>query len=395
MSEKKYYWIKLKTDFFNQEAIDLLLSQPNGCQYVVLYQMLCLQTANTGGEMISRVGEMIIPYNVEKIARDTKYFDSDTVAVALELFKKLGLIYQEEDGILKIADSLRMVGSESANRDAIKKREYRLRQKIKDAEADKLGDKKEDKLVDKKGTKCPTEYRDKSIEYRVKSIDIDKDKEYRENIPIKTNKIPYNFSVTTNTLERKGASVFKKPKIEELEEFRNQNKLDTVDPATFYNYYESNGWKVGKQPMRSWQAAMRNWHSRNLKEKPNERLRFYQSPQSNPDDSPYEPEPTEDIRPWRDFFDDWERIIGMRPSQTVGNVKSAKLLKEEVDPEALQALLVALAMRGKTGYLTKEIKSISTPADLLRNKEKVWAFYQEHREQWQWQMSLRKSAGLD
>lgn len=51
---KKYYWIKLRTDFFNQETIDFLLSQQNGCEYVVLYQMLCLQTANTGGSLINQ-----------------------------------------------------------------------------------------------------------------------------------------------------------------------------------------------------------------------------------------------------------------------------------------------------------------------------------------------------
>ena len=93
MSEqKRYYWIKLKTDFFNQETIDFLLSQENGCQYIVLYQMLCLNTANNNGEMATRIGEMIIPYDINKIVRDTKYFTFDTVAVALELFKKLGLI---------------------------------------------------------------------------------------------------------------------------------------------------------------------------------------------------------------------------------------------------------------------------------------------------------------
>ena len=93
MAEKRYYWIKLKTDFFNQEAIDFLMSQDNGCEYIVLYQMLCLQTANNGGEMSTRIGEMIVPYDVKKVVRDTKYFDSDTVIVALELFKRLGLIY--------------------------------------------------------------------------------------------------------------------------------------------------------------------------------------------------------------------------------------------------------------------------------------------------------------
>ena len=71
---KRYYWIKLKTDFFNQQTIDFLLSQKNGCEYIVLYQMLCLNTANNNGEMCSKIGEMIVPYNVEKIVRDTKYF---------------------------------------------------------------------------------------------------------------------------------------------------------------------------------------------------------------------------------------------------------------------------------------------------------------------------------
>ena len=167
MSEqKRYYWIKLKTDFFNQEAVDLLLSQPNGCQYVVLYQMLCLNTANNNGEMTTRVGEMIVPYNIDKIVRDTKYFDHDTVTVALELFKRLGLIYQEENGVLRITDSVKMVGYESANREAIKKREYRMRKKIEDISGDK------------KGTNCPTEI---EIRDRVKRLDIDKDNKVKIN----------------------------------------------------------------------------------------------------------------------------------------------------------------------------------------------------------------------
>ena len=125
--QKRYYWIKLKTDFFNQETIDFLLSQENGCQYIVLYQMLCLNTANNNGEMATRIGEMIVPYDINKIVRDTKYFTFDTVAVALELFKKLGLIYQEEGEVLKISNFEDMVGSETSS--AKRVREYRERQK--------------------------------------------------------------------------------------------------------------------------------------------------------------------------------------------------------------------------------------------------------------------------
>ena len=125
---KRYYWIKLKTDFFNQQTIDFLLSQKNGCEYIVLYQMLCLNTANNNGEMCSKIGEMIVPYNVEKIVRDTKYFDFDTVTIALELFKKLGLIYEENDKILKISNFDEMVGSEVSS--AKRVREYRAKKAL-------------------------------------------------------------------------------------------------------------------------------------------------------------------------------------------------------------------------------------------------------------------------
>lgn len=121
MAEKRYYWIKLKTDFFNQDAIDFLMGQDNGCEYIVLYQMLCLQTANNNGRMATEIGEIIAPYDVKKIVRDTKYFDADTVMVALELFMKLGLIYREEDSALQIANFDELVGSECASAHRVRK----------------------------------------------------------------------------------------------------------------------------------------------------------------------------------------------------------------------------------------------------------------------------------
>lgn len=116
MAEKNgnYYWIKLKTDFFSEDSpIDFLLSQPNGSEYVVLYIKLCLATANTGGQLYQKIGEMIIPYNIEKIQRDMKFFSLDTVRVALEMYKQLGLVYKNENGVLAIANHSDMVGTES------------------------------------------------------------------------------------------------------------------------------------------------------------------------------------------------------------------------------------------------------------------------------------------
>jgi hypothetical protein len=89
--------------------------------------MLCLNTANNDGKLATNIGEMIVPYDVNKIVRDTKYFDFDTVTVALELFKKLGLVYEEEDRILKITNFNEMVGSETSG--AKRVREHRERKK--------------------------------------------------------------------------------------------------------------------------------------------------------------------------------------------------------------------------------------------------------------------------
>jgi len=213
MSEnKRYYWIKLKTDFFNQETIDFLLSQENGCKYVVLYQMLCLQAANNNGELSSKIGEVIIPYDIEKITRDTKYFNFDTVVVALDLFKKLGLIYEEEDKILKISNFDEMVGSEVSS--AKRVREYRERQKA---------------------LQCNTNVT-QEIEYRDKILDIDINK--KEKINKKES--------------------FVKPTLEEVERYCFERNND-IDPQSFIDFYESKGWLIGKTKMKDWKAAIRTW----------------------------------------------------------------------------------------------------------------------------------------
>ena len=110
---KKFYWIKIKDSFMTSDKVDFLMSQKNGANYVVLYQMLCLKTINTNGEMSRSLGEIIMPFDETKIQRDCKYFEIDTIRVALELYKKLGMVYTNDNGILQITDFSNMVGSET------------------------------------------------------------------------------------------------------------------------------------------------------------------------------------------------------------------------------------------------------------------------------------------
>lgn len=112
--DKRFYWVKLDYRRFETGGdLDFLMGQKGGAEYVVLYMMLCLNTRNTQGEFVSRLGEVVIPYDVDKIVRDCKYFSRDTVMVALELYRQLGLVYVTDGGTMRIANFDDVVGSES------------------------------------------------------------------------------------------------------------------------------------------------------------------------------------------------------------------------------------------------------------------------------------------
>ena len=110
---KRFYWMKLKENFMTSDTIDYFMSQPDGANYVVLYQMLCLKTINTNGRLSRQIGEVVIKYDISKIQRDLKWFSADTIRVALNLYKAFGLVYEDVDGTLVLTDHRNLVGSET------------------------------------------------------------------------------------------------------------------------------------------------------------------------------------------------------------------------------------------------------------------------------------------
>lgn len=58
---------------------------------------------------------------------------------------------------------------------------------------------------------------------------------------------------------------FQKPTIEEIKEYVSK-KSYTFSPEAFFNFYESNGWKVGKNSMKDWKAACKTWQQREPKQ---------------------------------------------------------------------------------------------------------------------------------
>jgi len=109
---KKYYWMKLKEDFFDDDAIEWLEEQPNGKEYSLFYLKLCLKSLKTNGLLIRNVGSILVPYDTKKLAEITKT-DFDTAAVAMELLKTIGLVEILEGGEICLPRMEEMIGPET------------------------------------------------------------------------------------------------------------------------------------------------------------------------------------------------------------------------------------------------------------------------------------------
>ena len=131
---KKYYWLKLKEDFFEEDTISWLEEQDNGVYYSNFYLKLCLKSLKTGGVLIRNVGEILIPYDISKLAEITRV-NKDTAIVAMELFKRIGLVQILENGEIYLSQLNNMVGAET--KAAERMRKSRANKQLKASPSDK------------------------------------------------------------------------------------------------------------------------------------------------------------------------------------------------------------------------------------------------------------------
>jgi hypothetical protein len=81
----------------------------------------------------------------------------------------------------------------------------------------------------------------------------------------KNNKEDKNYKEEKNNREGKSRA-FTAPSIEDISQYCRERN-NGVDPQTFFDFYESKGWMVGKNKMKDWKAAVRTWEKRE-REKP-------------------------------------------------------------------------------------------------------------------------------
>ena len=303
MSEpKRYFWLKLHKDFFQRKEIKRLRKIAGGDTYTIIYLKMLLRSIMSDGKLYF---DGLEDDFASELALDLDEKE-ENVQITIQYLLKSGLLEMCSDEEYYLPDTKNSTGCETAAASRMRKCRAKKEQlkcnnvthmlqngygeiekdieidkelyKEKDIDIDTLSlceqkslihdiwedafdlitanvKKSLDNLVDEYGaviTKQAILDAKKQGKSHIKYVEgVLKNKMLEENIP-------------ANNPKRKR---FVKPTTSEIEQYcieRNNN----VNAEQFFDYYESNGWKVGKNSMKDWKAAVRTWE-RSEYRKPN------------------------------------------------------------------------------------------------------------------------------
>lgn len=122
---KKYYWLKLKRDFFKRHDIRIIEEMPNGKDYILFYLKLLLESIDHDGTL--RFSDAI-PYNEQMLSVVTNT-NIDIVRSAMKIFTELNMMEILDDGTFYMAEVHRMIGSAVDNDNANRQRRFREKKK--------------------------------------------------------------------------------------------------------------------------------------------------------------------------------------------------------------------------------------------------------------------------
>ena len=225
---KKYYYLRLKDNFFDSDELKILESMKDGYLYSNILLKLYLRSLKNDGKLV--VNERI-PYSADMLASVTGH-QVGTIKQALSVFKDLGLIDVLDNGAIYMLDIQNFIGKGSSEAD--RKREYRQR-----IEADRTNVQTNLRQISDKSTP---------------EIEIEIEKEIEKEID--------NKCASTKQKRKR----FVKPTISDIEQYCSEKNI-SINAQQFIDYYESNGWKVGRNSMKDWQATVRRWASNNYGKK--------------------------------------------------------------------------------------------------------------------------------
>jgi predicted phage replisome organizer/uncharacterized phage protein (TIGR02220 family) len=156
---KKYYYLKLKDNFFDSDSMIVLESMPDGYLYSNILLKLYLRSLKNEGKLMFNDR---IPYNSTILAQVVRH-NVGVVEKALKIFKELDLIEIMDNGAIYILDIQNFIGHSSSEADRI--REYR----------NKVNDEKDVQMLQQTYDKCTPEI----------EIELEKELKLKKDIDIK------------------------------------------------------------------------------------------------------------------------------------------------------------------------------------------------------------------
>lgn len=237
---KKYYYLKLKDNFFDSDEMIILESMPDGYIYSNILLKLYLRSLKYQGRLMFNDK---IPFNSTMLAQVTRHSVGD-VEKSIRIFNDLGLIEVLDNGAIYLADIQNFIGESSTEAD--RKRGYRQRIEL-EKQALLTGGQMSDKCPDKN----PPE-----IEIELEK-DIEIEKEIKKE-PKKKNTTRHKYGEYKNVL-------LSDDQLEKLKsEFPDdwEQRIDRVS-----EYCESTG-----KTYKNYLATIRNWAKKD-KTQPNQSIR--------------------------------------------------------------------------------------------------------------------------
>lgn len=223
---KRYFWLKLHKDFFQRKEIKRLRKIAGGDTYTIIYLKMLLRSIMSDGKLYFDGLEDDFS---SELALDLDE-NEENVQITVQYLLKSGLLEMCSDEEYYLPDAKDNTGTETAV--ASRVRRHREKQKALHCNAD----------VTQMKQLCNGE--------KEKEKKKEKDREI-------------DSSASTTTKRKR----FEKPTLSEIKEYCIE-RGNKVDAQHFFDYYESNGWRVGKNSMKNWQAAVRTWE-RSEYRKPN------------------------------------------------------------------------------------------------------------------------------
>lgn len=121
---KKYYYLKLKENFYESEEMIVLQNMPDGYLYTDILMKLYLRSLKNNGKLMFKD---LIPYTPSVLAQVLRH-QIGTVEKALGIFQKLGLIEVLDNGAIFMSEIQNFIGQGSSEGDRKKKYRERIKE---------------------------------------------------------------------------------------------------------------------------------------------------------------------------------------------------------------------------------------------------------------------------